>query len=308
VSCRATNFVRRLRGLSPSEKLVAFVLADHDDHKGGGAYPGMSTVAEEAGLHDRETASRITKRLVECRVILTNNPSKGRKPTVYRFNYARANRDCRVTVENPPTVIPESRFARSNRDSGPPPTVTHKGSNRDSPVTGRGLEGLEEGARSLMQFSQDHEDSKLQVLVPTRPVEKAIQKTAQPQRAHLEAGIYRKKIADAYFDATEAKMKPDECVREAIYAGALSLVGNRSVELKGLDHEDLARNAWERIQNGVASLLEMKNFELQSRHLVVVVTRCLTSAALKFWEGSCADANAGARQSERVVDRAGGAA
>jgi hypothetical protein len=63
MSVRATNFVRRLRGLSPEEKAVAFVLADHDNHKGDGAYPSMKTVAQEAGLKNRETASRIAKRL-----------------------------------------------------------------------------------------------------------------------------------------------------------------------------------------------------------------------------------------------------
>lgn len=318
MNIRATIFVRGLRGLSPSEKAVAFVLASHDDYKGGGAYPGMHTVAEEAGLQDRETASRITKRLVDRKIILTDNPSKGRKATVYRFNFGLANRDCRITVENLPTVISESRFEPSNRDSGPPPTVTQKGPNRDSPVTGRVLEGLE-GRCSLVQLSQDQQDSKLQALVPTRSrVEKTIGKTAKSikpsggtnggQRAHVEAGIYRKNVEAAYFDATRAGMKPDECVREAIYAGALSLVGNRSVELRGLDHEDLARNAWERIRNSVAALHAMKNFELRSKQVVAVVTRCLTAVALEFWDRVCAELNAAAHQSERGEHRASGAA
>jgi len=147
MSVRATNFVRALRGLSPSEKAVAFVLADHDNHKGSGTYPSMTTVAEEAGLQNRETASRITQRLVLSKIIGTENGSdgsKGRKSTVYRFNYDLANRDCGVTVENQPTVTPESRFEKSNRDSTPPPTVTLQGPNRDSPVTRR-VEGLREG-------------------------------------------------------------------------------------------------------------------------------------------------------------------
>jgi len=100
----------------------------------------------------------------------------------------------------------------------------------------------------------------------------------------VEAGIYRKKIEAAYFDATRAGMKPDECIREAISAGALSLVGNRSVEIRGLDHGDLARDAWERIRNGVAAVHEMKNFEQRSKQVVAVVTRCLTTVALEFWE------------------------
>jgi hypothetical protein len=103
-------------------------------------------------------------------------------------------------------------------------------------------------------------------------------------------------------------MKTDECFREAFYAAALSLVGNRSVELRGLDHEDLARDAWERIQNSVAALHEIKNFELRSKQVVAVVTRCLTDGALEFWERACAQVNAPAHQSEGGEHRASGAA
>ena len=69
VSIRATNFVRRLRGLSPGLKSVAFVLADHDNHKGGGAYPSMATVAEEAGYAFRQNASSAVQELADRKVI-----------------------------------------------------------------------------------------------------------------------------------------------------------------------------------------------------------------------------------------------
>ena len=118
MSIRATNFVRHLRGLSTTEKAVAFVLADHDSHKGNGSFPSMSTVAMEAGLENRESASRITKRLVDRKILLSDNPSGGRKPTVYRFNFGLSNRDSPVTA----TVTPESQLtvttATANRDSG----------------------------------------------------------------------------------------------------------------------------------------------------------------------------------------------
>ena len=104
------------------------------------------------------------------------------------------------------------------------------------------------------------------------------------QRAHLEAGIFRKKIGDAYFDASRAGMTPDECIREAIYAGALSLMGNRSVELRGLSHEELAEHVWERIRNSLSALHALKDPEIQSKQVVAVVNRCLTDAALEFWE------------------------
>ena len=170
-----------------------------------------------------------------------------------------------------------------------------------------------------MQFSQDQQDSKLQerVSAPSQ-VKKAIGKISRQMhisaassgtlRAHLEAGIYRKTIEAAYFDATRANMKPDECIREAVLAGALTLLGNRSVDLRGLDQEALARNVWERIRKSVQALHDVKSFETRSQHVVAVVTNCLTNLALEFLERAGTDINAAVRRSERVEGRASGAA
>jgi hypothetical protein len=100
MSVKATAFVCELRGLSPSEKAVAFVLARHDDHKrGAGSWPSMSTVRDEAGLENRETASRITKRLVEKGILVPQKPvtKEQGKPTVYHFNYDLETCDSPVT-------------------------------------------------------------------------------------------------------------------------------------------------------------------------------------------------------------------
>lgn len=123
MSVRATNFVRGLRGLSPMEKLIGLVMADHDDHRGSGAYPGMTTVADEAGLKNRETASRITGRLVEKSVLIREKQSG--RPTVYRFNYNRQTCDSPVT----PPVTPQSHLPVTGGVTAGPQTC-------DSPVTG----------------------------------------------------------------------------------------------------------------------------------------------------------------------------
>src|SRR3984893_18743581 len=87
VSVRATNFVRRLRGLTITEKAVAMILADHDSHKGDGSFPGMTTLADESCLKNRQTATEVVKRLVAKGVISTDSLSRGGrgKTTVYRF-------------------------------------------------------------------------------------------------------------------------------------------------------------------------------------------------------------------------------
>lgn len=152
MSIKATNFVRRLRGLSPDEKAVAFVLADHAHHKTGVSNPSMTTVAAEAGLADRETASRITKRLVAHKVLLAPNPSKGGRgnPTEYFLNYELSNCDSPVTVNRDSPVTVSTRqtvtHAPANCDSNAvenAETVTLEGLNCDSPVTRRVFKGKE---------------------------------------------------------------------------------------------------------------------------------------------------------------------
>jgi hypothetical protein len=104
------------------------------------------------------------------------------------------------------------------------------------------------------------------------------------QRAHLEAGIFRNQIRNAYFDAGNAGMSPNDCIREAIDAGALSLVCNRSVELGGLSHWELAAQAWEVIRPNAAALCAVRGSGSRMRHVVAVVTRTLADAALEFWK------------------------
>jgi len=40
------------------------ILADHDSHKGDGSFPGMTTLADESCLKNRQTATDVVKRLV----------------------------------------------------------------------------------------------------------------------------------------------------------------------------------------------------------------------------------------------------
>ena len=62
------------------EKAVAFiVVGDHDNYKGGGANPSMATIAEESGIENRETASRVMTRLVAYQVLHAPQPSEGQE-------------------------------------------------------------------------------------------------------------------------------------------------------------------------------------------------------------------------------------
>jgi hypothetical protein len=125
-------------------------------------------------------------------------------------------------------------------------------------------------------------------------VQKAIGKTAQQLslkanrngstglRAHIEAGIFRKKIEDVYIDATQGGIAPTKCILQAVHEGALSLMTNRSVELKGLTHQKLGELAWAKIAPSADTINSMKNFEIRSKQIVAIATRCVTDAAMEF--------------------------
>jgi hypothetical protein len=98
MSVRATNFIRRLRGLNFAEGRASFVLADHANHKTGEITISMQTLKEECELAFRQTASDIVGRLIDWKVFLAPHPSKGRKPTTLYVNYDLGNCDSPITV------------------------------------------------------------------------------------------------------------------------------------------------------------------------------------------------------------------
>jgi hypothetical protein len=301
VSSKATNHVRSLR-LPPGEKLVAFIHADHaahdpDAHKkglSGVTYASMTTVANEAGFKRRETASRNTRQLLIKNVLVLDATSgKQGKPNVYRINLNSKTCDARVTPRPKKSVTPKSHLPKPTCDSGCGEPVTPIACTCDDAVAQR-VEGIrKEGEGSLMQFSQDQSASKPQELIQTPfPTKKAIKETAEyinanvadgPPRAHLEKGLFRTEIGKAYSDATQAGMSPQDCVREAISAGAVTLLMNRGAELQDLGRERLEGSVWERIRPNVAALCLVRDFETRRLHVIAVVTRCITDVALEFW-------------------------
>jgi hypothetical protein len=106
----------------------------------------MTTLAQECGLKNRETASRVVSRLTEAGLLHTTSPSKGGrgKTTVYRFNFSLKNCDPRiretVTVEsrlNPETVT----LTPGNCDSDAVETVTQN-AETVIPQSHEGVEGV----------------------------------------------------------------------------------------------------------------------------------------------------------------------
>ncbi|HXA78734.1 MAG TPA: hypothetical protein VNV41_16485 [Candidatus Acidoferrales bacterium] len=130
MNIRASKFIQDLRGLDLAEKSVAAQMAQHADFKNAECSMSMTTLAEEAGLKNRETASRVVARLVGYGITRPKiRVSKGGRgvTTTYVFTF-NVNRDSGVTVKPPRNP--------SNRDSGitvkPAETVTQPPNNCDS--------------------------------------------------------------------------------------------------------------------------------------------------------------------------------
>jgi hypothetical protein len=129
----------------------------HADFKDAECSMSMTMLAEESGIKNRETASRIVKPLVVAGIVEpVGSQSHGRISTRYRFTFT-VNRDSGVTVKSPRnspnrdsgvTVKPESTVTptdpnrdskESNRDSAPPRTPltvtgeSHKGISKELP-------------------------------------------------------------------------------------------------------------------------------------------------------------------------------
>lgn len=164
MNIRANNFVRSLRGLSPQEKSVAYTIASHADYLKCECTASMSTIATESGFKNRETASRITKRLeIDYGVIKAVGAHSGGKiPTTYTFTM-EVNRDCGITVavsREGATVTQD----KSNRDSdegstvtGIRPTVTQNAST----VTGESHEGIKVFEGTEKSFLHSRNEGKI---------------------------------------------------------------------------------------------------------------------------------------------------
>lgn len=281
VSIRATNFVRRLRGLSPEEKAVAFVLADHDNHKGEGSYPSMTTVAIEAGLKNRETASRITKRLAQKKIFVSDEPSKREQgvPTVYRPNYALETCDSPVTGGFPQTcdslvTAPLSKPVTVNCEP-----VTLKTQTCDSPVTQR-VEGLRRAEAVREENSAQHPISFTEV--PAKKNHRTPGWVRTELSQDLYRGIHHKKIANAFFDARH--LSPREQLAECVRAAVTGLVLARVARLKQLNASEIEKRAFQELLGGLDALGAIADFEVRRQQTTRAVTRVVVEQCERMLE------------------------
>jgi hypothetical protein len=87
MSWELTKYVLSRRDLDPTERAVAHCLAFHAP-RNGYAYPSMTTIAEESGLADRQSAQRVVRRLEKKGVVYAVGSKRGGRnnPTRYQFD------------------------------------------------------------------------------------------------------------------------------------------------------------------------------------------------------------------------------
>jgi hypothetical protein len=120
-------------------------------------------------------------------------------------------------------------------------------------------------------------------------------------QSHLAAGIYRKDVVAAFFDATKewerahpegaghvpGKGSVGDAVRAAVHAAALSLLSNRAAELRGLELEPVEQKAWLRLKLGqsLAAIESLVNFDRRRDAAVTGAVYAVVSEAV-FWLGN----------------------
>jgi hypothetical protein len=104
------------------------------------------------------------------------------------------------------------------------------------------------------------------------------------QRAHLERGVFREAIERTLAEAVASGLSANEALFAAVLAGSLSLVKNRSAELEGLPHSELARLGWEKMRLVIPALRNQRDLEVRKEQTVAFVTRALGHVALQHWK------------------------
>jgi len=146
MSIEAINHVIGLRGLTPSEKCLALLLANRHNDDRGYAWPSIPRLAEEAGLTDRGT-QRILRRLEAKGAIATEENKGGRGHTnQYTFPMLKGDRCSpftavervtvgteRVTVAPPEPLVEPLLDDDLGAASPPRPDFLPVGGNGDGP-------------------------------------------------------------------------------------------------------------------------------------------------------------------------------
>ena len=107
-------------------------------------------------------------------------------------------------------------------------------------------------------------------------------------RAEIFDGIYRKKIADCFFDLEGQPFREqiEACVQEAVG----HVMSNRVRKMKHLHDQDIARLAIQKLGVGVETLSYLKDFSDRRDQVTAAVVKAVVNSAAELYEASAVSA------------------
>jgi len=139
MASNVTGLVANAKGLTPTEKLVLFIMAEYSNAEGGSIYPSQKTIAIKSGL-SRKTVNRTLSKLNERGVITQLEKRAARGQHFYKINLDALEP---ITIKHPvnqyeakedpaqmlPKFTPERKNKRPKTGGIVLPTVTPENQN-----------------------------------------------------------------------------------------------------------------------------------------------------------------------------------
>jgi hypothetical protein len=131
------------------------------------------------------------------------------------------------------------------------------------------------------------------------------ERPAEPLRADLYDGIYRKKVENAFFDMRRHPIREQlrECVREAV----TTLMLNRVATMKSLSGDEIEHRAFRKLTAGAETLAAVSDFSMRQTMAARTVIRAVVDAAAELLEASGRGASVSARPLTEMQSTSGSA-
>ncbi len=272
--------------LPKEEKYLLLTLADHAHDDGTKCFPGVAYLAWKSGISRRQV-QRLLRRLEDSGILEPVAHEKGGRgmATEYAIHTERGVRRSPFRRRERATSETEKGDISAQKGvTGVTPIFSnhHKPSGSAQVGPGENLLGQPQVASDGAYPPSPQEGflKTMRAIAGQKDLRTANPANGDARQAHLEAGIYRKRVGAAYFDCVHHGLGEADAVREALHQAALDLTTNRAVELRGIEPEDLRDRAWRRLQPHVPSFALVGDFERRQQCVVRAVIAAVVDAAL----------------------------
>lgn len=287
MSHQATTWVMEFSKSKLAARLVLGAIAHRISNDNGEAFPSIARIAKEANVSEAAVHASL-KKLQEIGELEVQLAASKHGTNVYRMpkflewhaslhpeeggtkSVPPARKICTRGVQNlekrGPKSVPEPSGTIS-RPSEAAPLRSRQDTRSEPPPA------VENPER---QFNLQLERAKAQTALPGNG------RPSDPLRAELYDGIFRKKVANVFFDCRQLPFR--ETVRTCISEAVTSLVTNRTAKLMRIPAGDIEKLALLKLGDQFQVLEAIDNFETRQSQTVQVVVRMVYEAAAEAVE------------------------